>query len=174
MTLYALGEKSPQIADTAWIAPDANVIGDIVVEEDGSIWFGATLRGDNEPIVLGARSNIQENCVLHTDPGFPLTIGESVTVGHQAMLHGCTIGDDCLIGMQSILLNGSVIGSGSLVAAGSLVMTGKEYPENSLIVGRPAKVIGEVRDKHREEIRRACESYLRRSALYRDSLQKLS
>jgi carbonic anhydrase/acetyltransferase-like protein (isoleucine patch superfamily) len=144
MTLYALGDITPEIAATAWIAPDANVIGRILVEEDAGIWFGATLRGDNELIRVGARSNIQENCVLHTDLGYPLTIGEDCTIGHKAMLHGCTIGAGSLIGMGATVLNGARIGKGCLIGAGALITEGKEIPDGSLVMGAPGKVVRQL------------------------------
>ena len=122
-----------------WIAPDATLIGDVQVGRNAGFWFGVVIRGDNEPIVIGADTNVQEHTVMHTDPGFPLTIGEGCTIGHRAMLHGCTIGDNSLIGMGAIVLNGARIGKNSLVGAGALVTEGKEFPDNSLIVGSPAQ-----------------------------------
>ncbi len=140
MTLYRLDASEPQISpNAAFIAEDAQLIGNILVAEDASIWFGAVLRGDNERIAVGARSNIQDLCVLHTDPGFPLTIGTQCTVGHCAILHGCTIGDNTLIGMGAIVLNGAKIGSNCLVAAGTLVTEGMVIPDNTLVMGAPAK-----------------------------------
>lgn len=139
--IYALDGHAPRIHADSWIAPDANVIGRIVVEEGASIWFGATLRGDNEPIVVGVGSNVQENCVLHTDIGSPLTIGANCTIGHKAMLHGCTIGDGSLIGMGATILNGAVIGSGCLIGAGALVTEGKVIPDGALVMGAPGRVV---------------------------------
>lgn len=150
MTLYRLGNRAPQVAGDAWVAPGARVIGAVELRARASVWFGAVLRGDNEPITVGAGSNIQENSVLHTDMGFPLTIGENCTVGHGAILHGCTLGDCALIGMGATVLNGAVIGPRSLVGAGALVTEGKEFPEGVLIVGRPAKVVRELTE---DEIR---------------------
>lgn len=141
MTLYRLDEHSPKIAPDAWIAPDANVIGNIVVAAKASIWFGSTLRGDNEQIYVGAGSNIQENCVLHTDIGFPLVIGAGCTIGHKAMLHGCVIGENTLIGMGATVLNGAKIGKNCLIGAGALITEGKEIPDGSLVVGAPGKII---------------------------------
>jgi carbonic anhydrase/acetyltransferase-like protein (isoleucine patch superfamily) len=142
MTIYALHDRRPRLpsADRFWIAPNASVIGAVVLGEDCGIWFGATLRGDNETITIGARSNIQEGSTLHTDFGFPLDIGEDCTIGHNAILHGCTIGDGSLVGMGAIVLNGAKIGRGCLVGAGALVTERKEFPDGSLIVGSPAKV----------------------------------
>lgn len=152
MTLYALGGIAPQVAEDSWIAPDANVIGDIVVEPGASIWFCATLRGDNERITLGAGSNIQENCVLHTDMGYPLTIGTNCTIGHKVMLHGCTIGDNSLIGMGATILNGAKIGNNCLIGAGALITEGKEIPDYSLVMGAPGKVVREVDEATRQKI----------------------
>ncbi len=143
MPIYALGDKTPRLpaAGRFWVAPDAHVIGDVHLAEDVGIWFGAVLRGDNEPIVIGARSNVQEGCTLHTDMGSPLTIGQDCTIGHQAILHGCVIGDNSLIGMGATVLNGVRIGRNCLVGANALVTEGKEFPDNSLIVGSPARAI---------------------------------
>ncbi len=143
MPIYALGDLVPTLppAGRFWIAPDANLIGDIRLAEDVGIWFGATLRGDNEPITVGARSNIQEGCVLHTDMGAPLVIGEDCTIGHRAILHGCIIGANSLIGMGATVLNHVRIGRNCLVGANALITEGKEFPDNSLIVGSPARAI---------------------------------
>lgn len=143
MTLYALDGIAPDLPDGGdfWIAPDANVIGRIRIETAASVWFGATLRGDNELITVGQGTNIQENCVLHTDLGYPLTIGSNCTIGHKAMLHGCTIGDGSLIGMGATVLNGAKIGKGCLIGANALVTEGKEIPDGSLVMGAPGKVI---------------------------------
>ncbi|OYW34516.1 MAG: gamma carbonic anhydrase family protein, partial [Azorhizobium sp. 12-66-6] len=146
MPLYSLDGVGPDVppAGRYWIAPDATLIGRVIVSEDASVWFGAVLRGDNEPIFIGPGTNIQENCVLHTDPGFPLHLGAGVTVGHMAILHGCTVGDDSLIGMGATVLNGARIGRNSLVGSNALVTEGKEFPDNSLIVGAPARVVREL------------------------------
>ncbi len=139
--IYALDGIAPQIDPTAWVAADANLIGRVVLEAETSIWFGATLRGDNEEIRLGAGSNVQEGCVLHTDIGYPLVIGANCTIGHKAMLHGCTIGAGSLIGMGAIVLNGAKVGRGCLIGAGALVTEGKEIPDGSLVMGAPGKVV---------------------------------
>jgi carbonic anhydrase/acetyltransferase-like protein (isoleucine patch superfamily) len=143
MPIYALGDDAPVLPEAGrfWIAPDANVIGKVVLGVDVGIWFCATLRGDNELISIGARSNIQEGCTLHTDMGFPLSIGSDCTIGHHAILHGCAIGDNSLVGMGATILNGARIGANCLVGAGALVTEGKEYPDNSLIVGVPARAV---------------------------------
>jgi carbonic anhydrase/acetyltransferase-like protein (isoleucine patch superfamily) len=142
MPIYGLDGVRPSLppADQVWIAPDANIIGKVVLEPEVGIWFGAQLRGDNEWIRIGARSNVQDGCVLHTDLGFPLTVGADCTIGHRAILHGCTIGPGSLIGMGATVLNGARIGASCLVGANALVTEGKEFPDNSLIVGSPAKV----------------------------------
>ena len=144
MTLYALDGLRPEIAEDTWIAPDANLIGRIVVETGGSVWFGCTLRGDNEEIRVGAGSNVQENVVCHTDPGFPLRIGSGCTIGHKAMLHGCTVGDGSLIGMGATVLNGAKIGKGCLIGAGALVTEGKVIPDGTMVLGSPGKVVREL------------------------------
>ncbi|WP_137700480.1 gamma carbonic anhydrase family protein [Marimonas lutisalis] len=144
MTLYALEGHSPQCHEDSWVAPDANLIGQVVLEEGASVWFGATLRGDNEPIIVGRGSNVQENCVMHTDMGFPLTIGADCTIGHKVMLHGCTIGDNTLIGMGATILNGARIGKNCLIGAGALITEKKEIPDGSLVMGAPGKVVRQL------------------------------
>lgn len=139
--IYALEGLVPLIAATAWVAPDANVIGRVVLEDEASVWFGATLRGDNEEIRVGRGTNIQEASVLHTDIGFPLLIGADCTIGHRAMLHGCTIGEGTLIGMGATILNGARIGKGCLIGACALITEGKEIPDGSLVMGAPGKVV---------------------------------
>ncbi|MDE0111397.1 MAG: gamma carbonic anhydrase family protein [Albidovulum sp.] len=153
MTIYALRGLEPVFPESGdyWIAPDANVLGQIIVGEGASVWFGSTLRGDNEPIELGDGTNIQENCVLHTDMGYPLRIGRNCTVGHKAMLHGCTIGDFSLIGMGATILNGAVVGRNCIVGAGALLTEGKSLPDGTLALGSPAKV---ARKLSKDEIQR--------------------
>ncbi len=143
MPVYALEDRKPVLpaAERFWIAPNACVIGDVVLGEDCGVWFGATLRGDNERISIGARTNIQDGATLHTDPGFPLDVGEGCTIGHAAILHGCSIGDGTLVGMGAVVLNGARIGRGCLVGARALVTEGKEFPDHALIVGAPAKAV---------------------------------
>lgn len=159
MTLYALGDVTPDVDATAWVAPDANVIGKIRLEAGSSVWFGATLRGDNELIALGEGSNIQENCVLHTDMGFPLTIGAHCTIGHKAMLHGCTIGDGSLIGMGATVLNGAKIGKGCLIGANALITEGKEIPDGSLVMGSPGRVVRELDDEAKAKLLASAQHY---------------
>lgn len=175
MTLYKFKDYVPQFEeeDTNWIAADASLIGQVVVGRDVSIWFGAVLRGDNEPITLGAGTNVQEHTVMHTDMGFPLVIGEGCTIGHRAMLHGCTIGDNSLIGIGSILLNGAKIGRNSLVGAGALVTEGKEFPDNSLIVGSPARAIRQLSEEEVARLRRSAAAYIAKAAAFKASLQEI-
>lgn len=141
--LYELDGVRPDVPENGdyWVAPGAHVIGDVVLQDGASIWFGCVLRGDNERIIVGAGSNVQENCVLHTDMGFPLTIGANCTIGHKAMLHGCTIGDGSLIGMGATVLNGATIGAGCLIGAGALVTEGKTIPDGALVMGAPGRVV---------------------------------
>ncbi len=174
MTLYSLDGHAPQIADDTWIAPDANLIGRIVLERAASVWFGSTLRGDNEEIVIGPGSNVQENCVMHTDIGFPLTVGAGCTIGHKAMLHGCTIGDNTLIGMGATVLNGAVIGRNCLIGAGALVTEGKEIPDGSLVMGAPARVVRSLDDAAIEGLRASALHYQQNMRRYRDGLTPLS
>ena len=157
----------PTIASTAWVHPAASLIGQVQVGHESSIWPGASLRGDEEPIIVGAQTSIQDNCTLHTYGGlFPTRVGSRVTVGHNVVLHGCTIGDDCLIGMGSVLLDGVSIGSGSFVAAGSLIPPGKHFPEKSFILGSPAKRIRETTDKDNAAIRLGWSRYIEQARIY--------
>ncbi|EPE98241.1 gamma carbonic anhydrase family protein [Rhizobium grahamii] len=162
MPVYALGELTPDLppSGTYWIAPDAHVIGRVSLGLDVGIWFGAVLRGDNEPIVVGAATNIQEGAMLHTDPGFPVTIGEGCTIGHHAIVHGCTIGNNSLIGMGATVLNGVRIGNNCLIGANALITEGKEFPDNSLIVGSPARVVRTLDEAAIEKLRRSAEKYV--------------
>jgi carbonic anhydrase/acetyltransferase-like protein (isoleucine patch superfamily) len=166
------GEAFPEVADSAWVAPGAYVVGDVHLGEESSVWYGAVLRGDTEPIRIGGRTNIQDGCVLHADPGFPAIVGEDCVIGHKALVHGCEIGDRCLVGMGAIILNGARIGEGSIVAAGALVPEGKEFPPGSLIVGIPAKRAKDVSEEQTEDIARGVRTYLERAAAHRESLQR--
>jgi carbonic anhydrase/acetyltransferase-like protein (isoleucine patch superfamily) len=163
MPLYALGDIRPTTPAPGryWIAPDAQVIGRVTLGDEVGVWFGATLRGDNDPIVIGARSNIQERCMLHTDLGSPLAIGEDCTIGHHAILHGCSIGDNSLIGMGATVLNGARIGRNSLVGANALVTEGKEFPDNALIVGSPARAIRTLDEAAARRITESAAGYVR-------------
>jgi carbonic anhydrase/acetyltransferase-like protein (isoleucine patch superfamily) len=162
MSLYALDGIAPTLPAGGrwWIAPNAQVIGHVIVGEDCAIWFGAVLRGDNEPITLGARTNIQESSTLHTDIGFPLEIGEDCTIGHNAILHGCVIGAGSLVGMGAIILNGARIGASCLVGAGALITEGKTFPDRSLIVGSPAKAIRTLDDSSVERLKQSAAHYV--------------
>lgn len=173
MTQYRIADKRPQVAPSAFVAREAMLVGDVQVGEHASIWFGAVARGDNEPVRIGARSNVQEGAVLHADPGFALTIGEDVTVGHQAMLHGCTIGAGSLIGIQAVVLNGAVIGAGSLVGAGAVVTERKEFPPRSLILGAPAKVVRELSDADVANLLQSAAGYVRKAAHYCTDLERI-
>jgi carbonic anhydrase/acetyltransferase-like protein (isoleucine patch superfamily) len=158
--LYQLSDIQPRLGQGAWVAPGAHVMGHVVMGEGASVWFNAVVRGDNEPVTIGARSNIQDGSVLHSDPGSPLTVGEGVTVGHKVTLHGCTIGDNALIGIGSIILNRAVIGRDSIVGAGSLVPEGKVYPDGVLILGSPARVVRELTPEQVAGLRRSADHYV--------------
>ncbi len=173
MTLYMLDGHSPKIARDTWIAPDANLIGKVVVEEAASVWFGCTLRGDNEEIVIGAGTNVQENTVMHTDMGYPLVIGAGCTIGHKAMLHGCTLGENTLIGMGATILNGAKIGKNCLIGAGALVTEGKEIPDGSLVMGAPGKVVRELDEKAIAGLRASALHYQDNMRRFRDGLQAI-
>ena len=173
MPIYELDGIAPTIADDSWVAPDANVIGNVSVEEGASVWFGCTIRGDNEPIVVGKGSNVQENTVMHTDPGCPLTIGENCTIGHKAMLHGCTIGDNSLIGMGATVLNGAKIGRNCLIGAGALITEGKEIPDNSLVMGAPGKVVRQLDDNAAKGLTASAQHYQANMRRFRNGLKEV-
>jgi len=170
MTQYRIANKVPQVAATAFVAREATLVGEVIVGEQASVWFGAVARGDNEPIRIGDRCNVQEGAVLHADPGFPLTLESEVSVGHQAMLHGCTIGEGSLVGIQAVVMNGAVIGKESLVGAGALVTEGKVFPERSLILGSPAKVVRQLSEEDVARLRKTAAGYARRAAQFREDL----
>src|ERR1700731_760395 len=174
MSVYKLGEDSPVLAASAYVAPNAAVIGKVILGERASVWFGATLRGDNETISIGAHSNVQDGAVLHTDPGFPLMVGANVSIGHQAMLHGCTIGEGSLIGIQAVVLNAAVIGKGCLVGAGAVITERKVFADGTLILGAPAKVVRELNAKERENLREVAAIYAARAAYYRTHLRLIA
>jgi carbonic anhydrase/acetyltransferase-like protein (isoleucine patch superfamily) len=171
--IYALGDLAPVIDPTAWVAPDANVIGRVVLEVGASIWFGSTLRGDNEEILVGAGSNVQEACVLHTDMGYPLVIGANCTIGHKAMLHGCIIGEGSLIGMGATILNGAQIGKGCLIGACALVTEGKVIPDGSLVMGAPGKVVRDLDQAARDRILASAAGYRANAQRFRADLRLL-
>ncbi len=171
MSVYALGDVTPAVADDAWVAPGCYVIGDITLEAKASVWFGSTLRGDNERITIGAGSNVQENCVLHTDMGFPLTVGAGCTIGHKAMLHGCVIGENTLIGMGATVLNGAMIGKNCLIGAGALITEGKVIPDGSLVMGVPGKVIRQLDEIAIDGLRLSALHYQENAARFRSDLK---
>ncbi|ETD84454.1 gamma carbonic anhydrase family protein [Rhodobacter capsulatus] len=164
--IYALDGVAPVLGQGVWVAPDANVIGKVVLEEGASVWFGCTLRGDNEEIRVGAGTNLQESVICHTDMGFPLLIGAQCTIGHRAMLHGCTIGEGSLIGMGAVVLNGAKIGRGCLIGAGALITEGKEIPDGSLVMGAPGKVVRELDAAARARLLRSAEHYRANAARF--------
>jgi carbonic anhydrase/acetyltransferase-like protein (isoleucine patch superfamily) len=173
MPIYELDGVAPNFEDrsTNWIAPDAQIMGKVTLGRDVGIWFGAVLRGDNERITIGERSNIQERTVMHTDPGMPLTVGQGCTIGHGAILHGCTVGDNSLIGMGAVVLNGAKIGKNSIVGAGALVTEGKEFPDNSLIVGSPAKAIRTIASD--DVLRVSAQSYVANGKRFAAGLKRI-
>jgi carbonic anhydrase/acetyltransferase-like protein (isoleucine patch superfamily) len=174
MAIYELEGVSPQMADSAWVADSAEVMGDVVLGEQVSLWFGVVVRGDTAAIRIGARTNIQDLSVLHADVGMPLTIGSGVTVGHKAMLHGCTVGDDSLIGIGAVVLNGAKIGKGCLVGAGSLVTEGKEFPDGSMIMGTPAKVVRQLTPEQLQGLRDSARHYVTNAQRFKTSLHKIA
>jgi carbonic anhydrase/acetyltransferase-like protein (isoleucine patch superfamily) len=173
MALYQLDQHVPQVADSAWVADSAQLIGTVNLGEEASVWFGAVLRGDSDRITVGRGSNIQDGTVVHADAGFPCTLGEGVTVGHQVMLHGCTVGDGSLIGIQAVLLNGAKIGRDCLVGAGALVTEGKVFPDGSLIIGAPARVARPLRPDEIEGLRRSAAHYVANAKRFRAGLKKI-
>ncbi len=173
MAIYELDGITPRIADSAWVADSAQVMGNVELGEQVGVWFGTVIRGDTEVIRIGARSNIQDASVLHADIGKPLTIGEDVTVGHMVMLHGCTIGDGSLIGIGAVVLNGAKIGKGCLVGAGSLVTENKEFPDGSMIMGSPAKVVRQLTEEQIAGLRLGAQGYVGNAKRFREGLHKI-
>lgn len=175
MPIYELDQKAPRLpSGFYWIAPTANVIGDVEIADDVGIWFGSTLRGDKEPIKIGRRTNIQENCVFHTDPGFPVEVGEGCTIGHKAMIHGCTIGENTLVGMNATILNGAKIGKNCLIGAGALVAEGKEIPDNSLVVGIPGKVVRTLSDAAIRALKNSADQYVENAKRFKQGLKEMN
>ena len=173
MALYRLDDHTPRVAATAWVADSAQVIGNVELAEDASVWFGVILRGDSDLLRIGRGSNVQDGSVIHADPGFPVTLGENVSVGHQVMLHGCTVGDGSLIGIQAVVLNGAKIGRNCLVGAGSLVTEGKEFPDGSLIMGSPAKVVRQLTPEQIAGLQRTAEHYVQNARRFKAGLKKI-
>ncbi|GGB80076.1 gamma carbonic anhydrase family protein [Marinobacterium zhoushanense] len=173
MAIYALAKRVPQIAEDCFVAEQATVIGSVELATGVSVWPQAVLRGDNEPISIGRHSNVQEGAVLHTDPGFALKVGAGVTIGHQAMLHGCTVGDGALIGIQAVVLNGAVIGNNCLVGAGAVVTEGKVFEDNSLILGAPAKAVRRLSEEMIANLKANAEHYVEKGREYTQNLRRL-
>ena len=174
MALYELDGVAPQLGDGAWVADSAEVMGRVTLAENANVWFGAVLRGDTEAMTIGRNSNIQDLSVLHCDIGCPLTVGENVTVGHQVMLHGCTIGDNTLIGMQAVVLNNAKIGRNSIVGAGALVTEGSEFPDNSMILGSPAKVVRTLDEAAAAKLRQGAEHYVKNARRFAAGLKEIA
>ena len=173
MALYQLDAHIPQVADSAWVAENAQVMGAVTIAADASVWFGVTVRGDTDTITIGQGSNIQDGSVMHADHGKPLTVGKHVTVGHMVMLHGCTIGDESLIGIGAVVLNGAKIGKNCLVAAGSLVTEGKAFPDGTMIMGAPAKVVRELSPEQIEGLRQSARHYVENARRFKAGLKKI-
>jgi len=173
VAVYRLGDAHPSVADSAWVAHSAQVIGDVVLAEGASVWFGAVLRGDNTRLQIGARTNIQDGAVLHSDAGQPLTLGDDVTVGHQAMLHGCTVGDGSLIGIQAVVLNGACIGKSCLVGAGAVVTEGKQFEDGWLIIGAPAKAVRQLTPEQIDGMARSASGYVAKAERFRTELVRI-
>lgn len=173
MAVYSLGGVTPKLADDAYVAPGAHVMGNVEMEPSSSVWFGAVVRGDNDLIKISARSNVQDNSVLHTDPGMPLTIGEGVTIGHQVMLHGCTIGDNTLIGIGSTILNGTKIGKNCIIGAHTLIAEGKDIPDGSLVIGSPGRVVKQLSEPQIAMLKMSAEIYVANAKRFKDGLVEL-
>ena len=175
MPIYTLGDRRPEFPASGnyWVAPDAQVMGSIILHENASVWFAAVLRGDNEPIVIGENSNVQDGAVMHTDPGCPLTLGRNVTVGHQAMLHGCTIGDNSLVGIGATILNGAKIGRNCLIGAHALVGEGKEIPDNSMVLGMPGKVVRELGEENEKMMLASANIYVENWKRFKETLKEI-
>ena len=173
MSLYAIDGVGPQLGTGAWVAPSADLIGDVRLLDRASVWFGAVIRADNTPIVIGEQSNFQDGAIGHSDPGVPLTIGARVTVGHQAILHGCTVSDDCLIGMGARVLNGAFLGPECLVGANALITEGKRFEEGGLIVGSPARLVRPLTDPEKAALRLSAAHYAEKAARYASGLKLL-
>ena len=173
MAVFSLDTLIPECHETAWVAETASVIGNVIMSEASSVWFGATVRGDNEPIKIGARSNVQDGAVCHSDPGSPLTIGEDVTIGHLAMVHGCTIGDGSLIGIGATILNGAVIGKNCLIGANALITEGKTIPDNSVVMGSPGKVIKTLSEEQAARVKLGATVYVSNAKRFRDGLKRV-
>ena len=171
--LYKLGDKTPNIADSCFIAPSADLIGSVVMHENASVWFNCVLRADNEPITIGENSNVQDGSILHVDDNFPISIADNVTVGHKVMLHGCTIGSGTLIGMNAVILNGANIGNNCLIGANSLITEGTDIPDGSMVLGSPAKIVKQLDEKTQAMLKMGAAHYTQNSALYLSELEQI-
>ena len=174
MAIYELDGLTPQLGEGAWVADSAQVIGNVQLADGASVWFGAVLRADNEPMRIGRGTNIQEGSVIHSDPGFPVTLGENVTIGHQVMLHGCTVGDGTLIGIKAVVLNGAKIGRNCIVGAGALVTEGKEFPDGSMILGAPARAVRELSPEQQAGLPRIADHYVDNAKRFMTGLKKIA
>jgi len=173
MAIFQLDDRTPEVDPSAWVADAAQVIGKVRLDAGASVWFNATLRGDNELIHIGEHSNVQEGAVLHTDPGRPLTVGRQCVIGHQAMLHGCTIGEGSLVGMQAIVLNGAKIGRECLIGAGALIPEDRVIPDRSMVLGSPGKIVRQVTDEEAARFRSNADHYAKRAAFFREKLKQI-
>ncbi|MFC3286104.1 gamma carbonic anhydrase family protein [Litchfieldella rifensis] len=173
MAIYQYDEWVPELHDEVFVAETADVMGNVILRSGSSVWYQAVIRGDNDVIDIGEGSNVQDGTVMHTDPGYPLKVGAGVTIGHQAMLHGCTIGDESLVGIQAVILNGAVIGKNCLVAAGAVVTEGKEFPDNSLIVGAPARVVRKLSEEAVEKMRENARHYVANGLRHKETLKRI-
>jgi carbonic anhydrase/acetyltransferase-like protein (isoleucine patch superfamily) len=174
MAIYSLDEQTPRLAATAWVADSAQVIGNVTLADGASVWFGAVLRGDGERLSIGRDSSVQDGAVVHSDAGFPVTVGEGVTIGHQVMLHGCTVGDGSLVGIQAVVLNGAKIGRNCLVGAGALVTEGKEFPDGSMILGAPAKLVRRLTPEQIEGLHASAAHYVENGRRFKNGLKKIA
>jgi carbonic anhydrase/acetyltransferase-like protein (isoleucine patch superfamily) len=175
MPLFAIGERRVRLlGEHHWVAHDATLVGDITLHNEASVWFQVVIRAENDRIVIGEKCNIQDGSVLHVDPGFPMTLGNSVSVGHKVMLHGCTIGDGSLIGINSVIMNGARIGRGTLIGANTLIAEGKEIPDGVLVLGSPGKVVRELGQEEREQLLKVASGYVERSRLYKKDLKQIT
>ncbi len=168
--IYSLGDKKVNKADSAYVAPGSHVIGDVVLEEESSVWFNAVVRGDCDTITIGAGANIQDGAILHTDPGYPLNVGKGVTVGHNAMLHGCEVGDYSLIGISAVILNGAKIGKHCVIGANALITEGKEIPDGSVVMGSPGKVVKQLPEEQKAELEVSAQHYIDNAKLFAEKL----
>ena len=175
MPLYSIGDRRVVLRGAHhYIAPDASIIGSVTLENEANVWFNVVIRADNDQVTIGEQTNVQDGSVLHVDPGYPMRLGRDVTVGHKAMLHGCSVGDGALIGINSVILNGAKIGAGSLIGANTLVPEGKEIPEGVLVVGSPGKIVRELTPEQKAGLRRIAQGYVERAALYRRELKQVT